>query len=488
MKPSGGKAELDKCCSELAKYSIVFPNEWNNQEAGHLEKIGNGLGISSVHIQGNLQASRYDEKSGREKKGVLLTINLNWDITPPIMPKFVQYSREGGLTRQKFVENTFGVTFGVDIANCLKLSDQDDVKLGVVHRRLATPICEMNSIDFNCDKGIVEGMVLRLYEAQVKDLNMAKQKFAKLCIAVKDWLGIDGFKEKNSFVNEKNQIMATFEDGVIRLCVCMITGKEGLSLSIEILPNNRDFSQQASADKKGLKVDDGDIIELRSGRVVFTGPKSLESVMRKAKEKYESILPFAQTIYGDTASSYKPYYARFEKRDGRNSYAKLGDGWTVYANADSNVLTDNSYLYDFICDAHSGPLLFMHGGIMNMYVANFLTEVAERKPNWARNAIAEDIKRFNASNRENNGNMKNMIPVYFEIYEELRRMNPNLLRDYFKEKKALFDAGMIEETGFSISDEAAIFSRILKKDIFHVFARKLGFRVSREDTKIPLSP
>lgn len=72
MKPSGGKAELDKCCSELAKYGIVFPDEWRDEGDGHIQKEGSGPGVSLIHIQGNLQASRYDEKSDKMKKGVLL--------------------------------------------------------------------------------------------------------------------------------------------------------------------------------------------------------------------------------------------------------------------------------------------------------------------------------------------------------------------------------------------------------------------------------
>ena len=149
MKPSGGKTELDKCCSDLAKYGIVFPDEWRDQGDGRLEKVGSGPGVSVIHIQGNLQGSRYDEKSGNEKKGVLLTIDLSWgDIdVVTVSSKAGKYTGKSNLTRREFVENAFGVKFGEEIpAGVRKGCKYNDDRL--VTTQLAQPVCSRGYVAF----------------------------------------------------------------------------------------------------------------------------------------------------------------------------------------------------------------------------------------------------------------------------------------------------------------------------------------------------
>lgn len=228
MKPSGGKAELDKCCSELAKYGIVFPDEWSDQGDGHIQKVGSGPGVSLIHIQGNLQASRYDEKSDKEKKGVILTIDLSWGDM--YSPKVGNYTAKSNLTRREFVENVFGVKFGEEIpAGVRNVSKYNDNRLVTVE--LAQPICGIGYVAFYSEDGKKLSSIDFNKDIAARRIKDAEPEYDRLCKEVKTWLEIDSFETKDTsdnFMTKEGKTLpmysgrvSSFEDGNIRVEVKM---------------------------------------------------------------------------------------------------------------------------------------------------------------------------------------------------------------------------------------------------------------------------
>ena len=218
MKPNGGKAELNKCCSELEKYGIVFPKEWKDQGEGHLEKIGSGPGVSLVHIQGNLQASRYDEKSEKELKGVLITIDLSWELTPPTMSETTKYDATNKVSRRVLVEKTFGVKFGEDIPIAIMRSRYT--------KKLDPPMFGLTDIVYirppNSPK--LYGVRLDGKGPAAKNSAAVKPAFTKLCNEVRNWLGFDRYDNENqeSVANlgvTCNMITSDYRDKTLEVAV-----------------------------------------------------------------------------------------------------------------------------------------------------------------------------------------------------------------------------------------------------------------------------
>ena len=250
MKPSVGKTELDKCCSDLAKYGIVFPDEWRDQGDGHIDKEGSGPGVSFIHIQGDLQASRYDEKSGNEKKGVLLTIDLSWGDIDVVTAssKDKKYTGKSNLTRREFIENTFGVKFGEEIpAGVRKNSKYNDDRLVTI--QLAQPVCSIGYVTFACDKDKKLSSISLDKRISARSMKGTEPEYGKLCREIKTWLGIDSLETKDTDVSfrlngETVSVLrrvSSFEDGNIRAEVDVMDpegsaklGEKGASLSITI--------------------------------------------------------------------------------------------------------------------------------------------------------------------------------------------------------------------------------------------------------------
>lgn len=255
MKPSGGKAELDKCCADLAKYGIIFSDEWKDHGDGWLEKEGRGLGVSSILIRGNLQGSLCDEKSGNEKKGVLLAIDLTWGDNDVVAVSFKagKYTGKSNLTRREFVENAFGVKFGEEIPTGVRKSSKyNDDRL--VTTQLAQPVCSIGYVAFYCDNDRRLSSIDLDKDIAARSMKGAEPEYGKLCREVKTWLGIDSFETKDTngnFMSKEGKTLpmylgrvSSFEDGSIRVEVKMSVwsaessatpgGSKGTSLSIMI--------------------------------------------------------------------------------------------------------------------------------------------------------------------------------------------------------------------------------------------------------------
>ncbi len=228
MKPSDGKAELDKCCSELAKYGITFPDEWRDQGEGRVDKEGNGSGISLIHIQGDLQAIRRDERSSKEIKGVLLTIDLSWGDSDvdAYSPKVGKYIAKNNLSRREFMEKCFGVKFGEAIPDVVRKGSRYNNNRLVIAKS-APSICGMNDLSFYCDSDGKLGSIILGRHITPRNIKGAEPEYGRLCGEVKSWLEIDSFETKDiseNFVTKKGATrpmrsgrVSSFEDESIRV-------------------------------------------------------------------------------------------------------------------------------------------------------------------------------------------------------------------------------------------------------------------------------
>ena len=178
MTPNAGKFELDSCCAELAKSGIRFPEKWNDVERNgrFLRKTGTGPGVASVEIQGDLQASRYDDED-QKQTGILITIDLTWSFAPVFTPKTAPYNPQGGLSRLKFVENALGVTFGE--------------KAPVPFAQVSPPLLGMSSLLLQLPgNGQEELKVLSLSGRRAKSKRPMEQKreYIAFCNEIGNWL------------------------------------------------------------------------------------------------------------------------------------------------------------------------------------------------------------------------------------------------------------------------------------------------------------
>lgn len=221
--------------------------------------------------------------------------------------------------------------------------------------------------------------------------------------------------------------------------------------------------------------------EMKSGRVVFTGPKSMEKDIRKVKERYDSVLPFVKRICGDTFPADKPFVVRFCRRKG--GYRPGLDGWTVYSGSDGSCswfwAPKGSLIYYLAICAHNGPEE-PNWAFIAFYIEDFIREAAGE----IRSAQDQIDSVLQGRNRDANASWMRPRRPHWAVFRELFADPPDAFRKYYKEKRALFDSGVIGPK-LSLSDEAAIFSRILGRDVFYVFVNH-GLDVSRHETKIPI--
>ncbi|MBQ3342071.1 MAG: thioredoxin family protein [Kiritimatiellae bacterium] len=223
------------------------------------------------------------------------------------------------------------------------------------------------------------------------------------------------------------------------------------------------------------------MFELRSGRVVFTGPKSMEEDIRKTKERYDFVLPFVQHIYGDAVSADKPFVVRFCREKG--GYRPSLDGWTVNSGSSGSCRwfwqPKGSLIYYLACCVHNGPEEPNWASIA-FYVEDFIREAAGE----LRSAKDQIDSVLQGRNRDADASWMKKRRPHWAVFRELFADPPDAFRKYYKEKQTLLDSGVIGSK-LSLSDEAAIFSRILGKDVFHVFVNH-GLDVSRKETKVPI--
>ncbi len=221
--------------------------------------------------------------------------------------------------------------------------------------------------------------------------------------------------------------------------------------------------------------------EMESGRVVFTGPKSMEKDMRKTKERYDSVLPFVQQICGDAFPADKPFVVRFCKRKG--GYRPGLDGWEIYSGADGSCSwfwsPRGSTIYYLAICAHHGPEEPNWASIA-FYVEDFIREAAGE----LRSAQDQIDSVLQGRNRDANASWMKKRRPHWAVFRELFSYPPDAFCKYYKEKRMLFEKGVIGSK-ISLSDEAAIFSRILGRDVFYVFVNH-GLDVSRHETKVPI--
>ena len=227
---------------------------------------------------------------------------------------------------------------------------------------------------------------------------------------------------------------------------------------------------------------DGDepAFELRSGRVVFTGPKSMEADIRGTKERYEKILPFVRSIYGNEVAADGPFVVRFRKRNGAGYVPGL-EGWEL--NSDSNGSCgwfwkrNGTSIYYMACCVHNGPRE-PNWAFIAFYLDYFIREAAGELKS-AQSMIDATLQ---GKSRDSKASwMKARLP-HWAVFRELFKDAPNAFREYYKEKRRLFDSGTIGHK-LTLSDEAAIFSKIAGVDAFPVFTAH-GLEVNPADTKI----
>jgi len=234
MKPKAGRAELDACCAELSKYGIVFPDDWREENGGRiLNKVGTGPGVSSAHIQGDIEVTRYDEKTEKEIKGVMISIDIGWDLRPPVSPKTMPYNPQSGLSRREFVENVFGVKFGKAIPDTLKesITWPDVVGAAVAQARVSPSFFGMQNIDFECARQTKEIKKLRLSGryAKTKSVTVQRREYLAFCNEIKNWLKLAPASGK-----EGDDI--TFEDDSIQVDVVASVEGGTVCFTMHILP------------------------------------------------------------------------------------------------------------------------------------------------------------------------------------------------------------------------------------------------------------
>lgn len=224
--------------------------------------------------------------------------------------------------------------------------------------------------------------------------------------------------------------------------------------------------------------------ELRSGRVVFTGPQSMEKDIKCTKEKYESILPFVRAIYGEPTGSEEPFQVQFQKKEeGCGGYVPGLNKWTVFAGAGKTCgwFWESKFptIWYMACCVHNGP-----GEPNWAFIAFYLEYFMQEAAGVLRSARFQIDSIMQGRNRDADTDWMKKRRPHWAVFGEFSDDPPAVFREYFREKRTLFEKGVIGRN-ISLSDEAAIFSRVLGKDVFHVFVNH-GLDVSKRKTKIPL--
>ena len=188
-----------------------------------------------------------------------------------------------------------------------------------------------------------------------------------------------------------------------------------------------------------------------------------------------------QHIYGDAVSADKPFVVRFCREKG--GYRPSLDGWTVNSGSSGSCRwfwqPKGSLIYYLACCVHNGPEEPNWASIA-FYVEDFIREAAGE----LRSAKDQIDSVLQGRNRDADASWMKKRRPHWAVFRELFSDPPDAFRKYYKEKRTLLGSGVIGSR-LSLSDEAAIFSRILGRDVFHVFVNH-GLDVSRKETKVPI--
>ena len=244
MKPEKGRKEFDLCCRELEKQGISF-GDWRIEDEGrNLSRSGLGDFVQVV-IDGYVGTAR-----------TTMGIHVFWDGVDldAITPKAGTYNAKSKISRRAFLENVFGVRFGEAIPakiknRCADLNDRSESPSNGYCTRLASPVCGMLNLEFDCEGSARRLKSLNMERMRrgpaVQELADIRKEYSRFCDEVRRWLGITAFTSEETENTQDGYLQifsSAFEDeGIIIKAEAWVTtlkGRRNCSLKIEITGKN----------------------------------------------------------------------------------------------------------------------------------------------------------------------------------------------------------------------------------------------------------
>ena len=157
------------------------------------------------------------------------------------------YTPRGKLTRREFVEKAFGVKFGEELAKYVKPDNDGDADLGVMHKKLASPVCGLkDALFFVSRSGELERIQLSPQSPAKREqgIKATKARLDRFSQTAGKWLGIKSFESQESIVGDSEEgkawnLARVFEEDGLKVKAaveCIEKGKSvmayGCSLTI----------------------------------------------------------------------------------------------------------------------------------------------------------------------------------------------------------------------------------------------------------------
>ncbi|MBO6067492.1 MAG: hypothetical protein J6P80_04995, partial [Kiritimatiellae bacterium] len=169
------------------------------------------------------------------------------------------YTPGGKLTRREFVEKTFGVKFGEEIAKYAKPGDGFDPDMGVLSKRLSAPVCGRKDALLFASNGKLESIQL-VADGPAKrgaGIKASKARMTKFSQGVGKWLGIKTFEDRDEVTRESPEgkawhLARVFEDDSLEVAAeadCIEQGKAamGYGCTLTIIAKEANAPSKAPA-------------------------------------------------------------------------------------------------------------------------------------------------------------------------------------------------------------------------------------------------
>ena len=226
------------------------------------------------------------------------------------------YTPRGKLTRREFVEKAFGVKFGEELAKYVKPDNDGDADLGVMHKKLASPVCGLkDALFFVSRSGELERIQLSPQSPAKREqgIKATKARLDRFSQTAGKWLGIKSFEPQESIVGDSEEgkawnLARVFEEDGLKVKAaveCIEKGKSvmayGCSLTIS-------FTEAKAAGK----TEDAQVEPTMTADQLFTRSYPFpDEVKALLDEKAGTTAIHTKVCAGDGAA-YEEMYAKYK--------------------------------------------------------------------------------------------------------------------------------------------------------------------------------
>lgn len=208
-------------------------------------------------------------------KGKIVTDAESKSSASVLKVKPGNYTPGGKLTRREFVEKTFGVKFGEEIAKYAKPGDGFDPDMGgVLPKRLSAPVCGRKDALLFASNGKLESIQL-VADGPAKrgaGIKASKARMTKFSQGVGKWLGIKTFETHDEVTRESPEgkawhLARVFEDDSLNVAAeadCIEQGKAAMGYGCTLMITAKVASAPSKAPAKAQPSEDREAAEAKA--------------------------------------------------------------------------------------------------------------------------------------------------------------------------------------------------------------------------------